>query len=139
MNRYHYLLFILPLFLMSCATVEKDVRISLRDAESKSPVDNGILIFDRPNLSSWYFSMDPIRSPKYIIGTMGSVEIDELKDAVWSMKAEVKGYDRAVSVYSLSELLQLGPEDWRKMGNQRSEHPNFPGKQLEFRVETLNR
>jgi len=139
MNRYVFPLLIFPLFLVSCATVERDVRISLRDAESKSAVNDGVLIFDRPSFSSWYFSLDPLRSQKYKIGSNGSASVAKLKDVVWSMKAEVSGYDRAVSVFSLSELLQLGPDEWRKMSNQRKTQPNFPGKQIEFRVETLGR
>lgn len=135
MKRVYYTLLILPLFLVSCATVERDVRISVRDAQSKSPVDNGVLIFDRPNFSSWYFSLDPIRAQKFKIADNGVASIDRLKSVVWLMKAEVKGYDRGASVFSLSEAKELGPENWRKMGNERHAHPNFPGRQLEYRVE----
>lgn len=139
MKRNLQILFILPLFLASCASIEKDVRISLRDADSKKAVNNGTLIFDRPSFSSWYFSLDPIRSQKFAIDNEGSASIEELKDVVWSMKAEVNGYDRAVSVYSLSELLQLGPDEWRKMSIQHQSQASFPDKQIEFRVESLGR
>jgi hypothetical protein len=135
MKRVYYTLLVLPLFLVSCATVERDVRISVRDAQSKSPVDNGVLIFDRPNFTSWYFSLDPIRAQKFKIDEDGVAAIDRLKSVVWLMKAEVKGYDRGTSVFSLSEAKELGPEDWRKMSSERNAHPNFPGRQLEYRVE----
>ncbi len=120
---------------MSCATVERDVRISVRDAQSKGAVNNGVLIFDRPSFSSWYFSLDPVRSKKYRIDDKGTASIDDLKDVVWSMEADVAGYERAVSVFSLPEMLQLGPDYWRKMGNKESTPSVIPGKQLEFRVE----
>lgn len=136
MQHLRWILLLYPLLFQSCATVEKDVRISVRDAETKAAVDNGLLIFDRPNFTSWYFSLDPVRSQKYTIDSNGTAVIDELKDVVWSMKAEVEGYDRAVSVFSLPELTQMGAGDWRKMGNERSSHPNFPGKFLEYRVES---
>lgn len=135
MKRFHCTLLILPLFLVSCATVERDVRISVRDAQSKGAVDNGVLIFDRPNFSSWYFSLDPIRAQRFNIDTKGVAAIDKLKSVVWLMKADVKGYDRATSVFSLAEAKELGPEDWRKMSIERKAHPNFPGRQLEYRVE----
>lgn len=135
MKRVYYTLLVLPLFLVSCATVERDVRISVRDAQSKGAVDNGILIFDRPNFPSWYFSLDPIRARKFKIDGNGVASIDQLKSVVWLMKAEVKGYDRAASVFSLAEAKELGPEDWRKMSNERNARPHFPARQLEFRVE----
>ena len=121
---------------MSCATLEHDVRISVRDAESKSAVNNGVLMFDRPNFSSWYFSLDPVRSQKPSINSNGVAMVDDLKDVVWSMEADVAGYDRAVAVFSLSEILQAGPDDWRKMGNKKSKPPAFPGKHLEFRLDS---
>lgn len=120
---------------MSCATVERDVRISVRDAQSKSAVDNGTLIFDRPSFSSWYFSLDPVRARKYKINEQGTASIQDLKDVVWSMKADVRGYDPAVSVFSLPEAKQLGPENWRKMAVEQKMQPESPGKQLEYRVE----
>ncbi len=138
MKRLGFPLLIVALFLVSCATVEKDVRVSVRDAQSKDPVDNGILIFDRPNFTSWYFSLDPIRARRFKIGDDGVASIDRLKSVVWLMKAEVKGYDRGASVFSLSEVKELGPENWRKMGNERNAHPNFPGRQLEFQVKVLD-
>lgn len=139
MKRYHYALLFLPLFFMSCATVERDVRVSVRDVESKNAVNNGILIFDRPSFSSWYFSLDPVRAQKYKINVNGTASIDELKEVVWLMKADVHGYDRAVSVFSLTELLQSAPDDWRKMGVEQGKQSSFPGKQLEFRVEASDK
>ncbi|MFK5924841.1 MAG: hypothetical protein QM496_21900 [Verrucomicrobiota bacterium] len=135
MKNSYYVCLLLPLLLVSCATVERDVRISVRDAESKSAVDNGTLIFDRPSFSSWYFSLDPVRSQKFKINDQGTASIDDLKDVVWSMKADVSGYDPAVSVFSLPEVKQLGPENWRKMAVEQKMQPESPGKQLEYRIE----
>lgn len=135
MKRFICTLLILSLFLVSCATVERDVRISVRDAQNKGAVDNGVLIFDRPNFASWYFSLDPIRAQKFNIDDKGVASIDRLKSVVWLMRAEVKGYDRATSVFSLAEAKGLGAESWRKMSIERKAHPKFPDRQLEYRVE----
>lgn len=133
MNPLYYTALIFPLLLMSCATVERDIRITVRDTQTKKYVSKGMLVIERSLLHP------SIGGDYYEIKDDGTALIDMIEIGDWSINALVGGYDISHSWFSISKAGRWRPDEWKVMQSSRRIHPSFPLKKLEYRVETFDR